>query len=102
MIGNPIWDYTHQCDHTELREILNFRRLEVLDPDKTLNVSGKMSRNALIRIKCTLTSRGRNVNIKSASYKVIKWFLNLIFYEIIFYMILFVFQGYQHSWSHCS
>lgn len=70
MIGNSIWDYTHQCDHIELRDILNIRRLE-LGPDQTLYDSRKISRNALIRIKCTLTSRGRNVNIKSASYKVI-------------------------------
>lgn len=70
MIGNLIWDYTHQCDHIELRDILNIRRLEALGPDQTLDDSGKMNRNAMIRIKCTLTSRGRNVNIKSASYKV--------------------------------
>lgn len=73
MIGNPIWDYTHQCDHIELRDFLNIRRL-----DQTIDDSGRMSRNALIRIKCTLTSRGRNVNIKSASYKV-----NSIVYQLI-------------------
>ncbi|XP_055300889.1 protein similar isoform X2 [Sitodiplosis mosellana] len=65
IIGNPIWDYTHQCDHTELRDTL---KAHVEDQKK----NGESShRNVLIRIKCTLTSRGRSVNIKSATYKVI-------------------------------
>jgi len=71
IIGNQIWDYTHQCDHLELREILNSRRLETVHSDKELENIENAQRNVLIRIKCTLTSRGRNVNIKSASYKVI-------------------------------
>ena len=64
IIGNPIWDYTHQCDHTELRDTL---KAHAEDQKK----NGELShRNVLIRIKCTLTSRGRSVNIKSATYKV--------------------------------
>lgn len=62
-MGQQIWDYTHQCDHTELREAINSRRLDT-------NKQNDLHRNILIRIKCTLTSRGRSVNIKSASYKV--------------------------------
>lgn len=67
-MGNPIWDYTHQCDHTELRNMLHTSR-----PDATAAADKNVEHvdcNAMIRIKCTLTSRGRNVNIKSASYKV--------------------------------
>lgn len=67
-MGNPIWDYTHQCDHTELRDILHTSRPAATEKvDKDAN---QVNCNAMIRIKCTLTSRGRNVNIKSASYKV--------------------------------
>lgn len=64
MIGHQVWDYSHQCDHEELREILNGRRGK--DTDEQLN----MHRDMFMRLKCTLTSRGRSVNIKSASYKV--------------------------------
>lgn len=77
-MGQQIWDYTHQCDHTELREALNSRRLDSTAAQQSSdnNNSNKIGsepylhRNVLIRIKCTLTSRGRSVNIKSASYKV--------------------------------
>lgn len=64
MIGQQVWEYSHQCDHEELREILTGRRGS---KDEQLN----MHRDMLMRLKCTLTSRGRSVNIKSASYKVI-------------------------------
>lgn len=66
MIGQQVWEYSHQCDHEELREILNGRRGSK-ENDEQLN----MHRDMLMRLKCTLTSRGRSVNIKSASYKVI-------------------------------
>jgi len=65
IIGNPIWDYTHQCDHSEMRDALKAHG------DDQDNVTDSLHRNILIRIKCTLTSRGRSVNIKSATYKVI-------------------------------
>lgn len=64
IIGNPIWDYTHQCDHSELRDALKAHN------EDQQNVSESLQRNIMIRIKCTLTSRGRSVNIKSATYKV--------------------------------
>lgn len=67
MVGSPIWDYTHQCDHTELRDVLHTSQP---DPATANKQSDEVNCNALIRIKCTLTSRGRSVNIKSASYKV--------------------------------
>lgn len=80
IIGQPIWDYSHQCDHDELREALNIRR----DIKNIKNNTGSkqkqqqqpyLYRDFLLRIKCTLTSRGRSVNIKSASYKVNKIYL---------------------------
>lgn len=86
IIGNPIWDYTHQCDHTELRDTL---KAHAEDQKK----DGELPhRNVLIRIKCTLTSRGRSVNIKSASYKVrIDLTFESHFYHSIFMMMVFFF-----------
>ncbi|GAB0087527.1 protein similar [Sergentomyia squamirostris] len=64
LLGQPIWDYSHQCDHEELREVLNVK--------KSVSDDGNAATKSIfLRLKCTLTSRGRSVNIKSASYKVI-------------------------------
>lgn len=63
-MGQQVWEYTHQCDHTELRNMLKDKHIDSTKTDQNLH------RNVLIRIKCTLTSRGRSVNIKSASFKV--------------------------------
>ncbi|XP_055678318.1 protein similar isoform X2 [Lutzomyia longipalpis] len=66
LLGQPIWDYSHQCDHEELREVLNVKK-NIADDGNGSTVP----RSIFIRFKCTLTGRGRSVNIKSASYKVI-------------------------------
>ncbi|KAJ6638075.1 Protein similar [Pseudolycoriella hygida] len=68
VIGQQIWDYSHQCDHDELRDILNGRRDCANEKDGVAN----SHHTIFLRLKCTLTSRGRSVNIKSASYKVIQ------------------------------
>ncbi|CAD7083955.1 unnamed protein product [Hermetia illucens] len=87
LLGQQIWEYTHQCDHDELKEALNIRRSNLgdekpkegasngnagingaIDNNNTLTTA---HRDIFLRLKCTLTSRGRSVNIKSASYKVI-------------------------------
>lgn len=80
MIGQQIWDYSHQCDHDELRDILNGRRDSTQEKDGVINAHHTI----FLRLKCTLTSRGRSVNIKSASYKVILIILQyLIVWQII-------------------
>ncbi|GLH05607.1 Protein similar [Gryllus bimaculatus] len=61
LMGHSIYDFSHPCDHEEIKEILT-----VKSP-----VLPKIPRSFFIRLKCTLTSKGRNVNIKSATYKVI-------------------------------
>ncbi|XP_065078536.1 protein similar isoform X2 [Ochlerotatus camptorhynchus] len=74
MMGQPIWDYSHQCDHEELREALNGRNhspSELLKGVANSECKPLENRDFFLRLKCTLTSRGRSVNIKSASYKVI-------------------------------
>lgn len=84
-MGQSIWDYTHQCDATEFREALDIRRIEpnnTNEPGSTGGNNQYLHRNILIRMKCTLTNRGKSVNIKSASYKVCvahnRCFVNLL------------------------
>lgn len=85
-MGQQIWEYTHQCDHDELKEALNIRRSNLGDEkpkegasNGSAGINGAIDNNntlttahrdIFLRLKCTLTSRGRSVNIKSASYKV--------------------------------
>ncbi|XP_059058214.1 hypoxia-inducible factor 1-alpha-like [Achroia grisella] len=57
IMGQSVFEFSHPCDHDEIREALRS------------NGSGR--RDFLLRLKCTLTSKGRNVHLKSASYKVI-------------------------------
>lgn len=52
-----------QCDHEELRNVLKQKGAKGTTEDAK-------SADMFLRLKCTLTSRGRNVNIKSASFKV--------------------------------
>ncbi|XP_058117384.1 protein similar [Anopheles ziemanni] len=74
IMGQPIWEYSHQCDHDELREALNGRHhspSELLNGVANSDCRPMENRDFFLRLKCTLTSRGRSVNIKSASYKVL-------------------------------
>lgn len=63
--GHSVFDFIHPCDQEELREMLVHR---------TGSKKGKQpstQRSFFIRMKCTLTSRGRTVNVKSATWKVL-------------------------------
>ncbi|XP_011696892.1 PREDICTED: uncharacterized protein LOC105455341 [Wasmannia auropunctata] len=62
MMGQSVYEYSHPCDHDELRECLS---------SKSTESNEKRACNFFLRLKCTLTSKGRKVNLKSASYKVI-------------------------------
>lgn len=66
LIGHSIFDFIHPCDHEEMREMLSHRQ-GLLKKGKDQNTE----RNFFLRMKCTLTSRGRTVNIKSATWKVL-------------------------------
>lgn len=61
LMGQNVFEYSHPCDHEELREILSSKTQEECNSPKSF----------FIRLKCTLTSKGRSVNLKSATYKVI-------------------------------
>ncbi|XP_076235560.1 HIF-1 transcription factor component sima [Calliopsis andreniformis] len=62
MMGQSVYEYSHPCDHDELRDCLSSKPVENND---------KRACSFFLRLKCTLTSKGRKVNLKSASYKVI-------------------------------
>ncbi|XP_013777174.1 hypoxia-inducible factor 1-alpha-like isoform X2 [Limulus polyphemus] len=62
-MGHSIYDFSHPCDHEEIKEMLSFKGDE--------NTGLPLPRSFFLRMKCTLTNKGRNVNVKSASYKVI-------------------------------
>lgn len=59
-MGQNVFEYSHPCDHDEIKEILGSKSQEDVDAPKSF----------FIRLKCTLTSKGRSVNLKSATYKV--------------------------------
>lgn len=60
-MGQNMYDYSHPCDHDEIKDILSVRK----DDE-----SKEGAKSFFIRLKCTLTSKGRSVNLKSATYKV--------------------------------
>lgn len=69
LMGQSIYDYAHPCDHDEIREQLSDR------PGLTLTTlpsatSKRKHHGFLMRVKCTLTPKGKIVNLKAASYKV--------------------------------
>uniref|UniRef100_A0A668TML8 Endothelial PAS domain protein 1b n=1 Tax=Oreochromis aureus TaxID=47969 RepID=A0A668TML8_OREAU len=59
LMGHNIFEYTHPCDHEEIRS--NLRLTAVLKP----------KRDFVMRIKSALTHRGRTANLKSATWKVL-------------------------------
>ncbi|XP_065563515.1 uncharacterized protein LOC136029228 isoform X2 [Artemia franciscana] len=63
LLGQPLLEFSHPCDHEELKEILSIHKSE--------DESANLSRSFFLRMKCTLTTKGRSVNLKSATYKVI-------------------------------
>lgn len=61
LMGQNVYEYSHPCDHEEIKEILSGKS----------QVTSDLPKSFFIRLKCTLTSKGRSVNLKSATYKVI-------------------------------
>ncbi|XP_068220954.1 hypoxia-inducible factor 1-alpha-like isoform X2 [Palaemon carinicauda] len=58
-MGQCLYEYTHPCDHEEARALVSAK-------------GPQEPRHAFLRLKCTLTAKGRSVNLKSASYKVVR------------------------------
>uniref|UniRef100_A0A671XE07 Hypoxia-inducible factor 1-alpha n=1 Tax=Sparus aurata TaxID=8175 RepID=A0A671XE07_SPAAU len=65
LTGHSVFDFIHPCDQEELREMLVHRTGS--KKAKETNTE----RSFFLRMKCTLTSRGRTVNVKSATWKVL-------------------------------
>lgn len=66
LTGHSIFDFTHPCDHEEIRENLSLKA-GIGKKGKELSTE----RDFFMRMKCTVTNRGRTVNLKSASWKVL-------------------------------
>nr|XP_054605267.1 endothelial PAS domain-containing protein 1 isoform X3 [Nothobranchius furzeri]XP_054605268.1 endothelial PAS domain-containing protein 1 isoform X3 [Nothobranchius furzeri] len=62
LMGHNIFEYTHPCDHEEIRHNLRLTAEDVWCSQK---------RDIVMRIKSALTHRGRISNIKSATWKVL-------------------------------
>ncbi|XP_069574393.1 hypoxia inducible factor 1 subunit alpha, like [Brachyistius frenatus] len=67
LLGQSIYDFVHPCDQEELRDLLTPRP----GLSKKSRNEQPSERNFFLRMKSTLTSRGRSVNIKSATWKVL-------------------------------
>ncbi|XP_010733559.2 endothelial PAS domain-containing protein 1 [Larimichthys crocea] len=62
LMGHSIFEFTHPCDHEEIRNNLRLTAEEVWCGAK---------RDFVMRIKSALTHRGRSANLKSATWKVL-------------------------------
>nr|XP_040035298.1 endothelial PAS domain-containing protein 1b [Gasterosteus aculeatus aculeatus] len=69
LTGHSIFDFTHPCDHEEIRENLSLKTSGSGSGKKGKDLSTE--RDFFMRMKCTVTNRGRTVNLKSASWKVL-------------------------------
>ena len=62
LMGQSVYEFVHPCDHDEVQDMLS--------PHGKDDDSVYKPTTIFVRFKCTLTSKGRNVNLKSATYKV--------------------------------
>uniref|UniRef100_A0A8C6VBH4 Endothelial PAS domain protein 1 n=1 Tax=Naja naja TaxID=35670 RepID=A0A8C6VBH4_NAJNA len=68
LTGHSIFDFTHPCDHEEIRENLSLKNGPGYGKK---NKEMSLERDFFMRMKCTVTNRGRTVNLKSATWKVL-------------------------------
>uniref|UniRef100_A0A3Q2W2U8 Endothelial PAS domain protein 1b n=1 Tax=Haplochromis burtoni TaxID=8153 RepID=A0A3Q2W2U8_HAPBU len=62
LTGHSIFDFTHPCDHEEIRENLSLKTTGSGFGKKCKELSTE--RDFFMRMKCTVTNRGRTVNLK--------------------------------------
>uniref|UniRef100_UPI00398F0FD6 endothelial PAS domain-containing protein 1b isoform X2 n=1 Tax=Pristiophorus japonicus TaxID=55135 RepID=UPI00398F0FD6 len=68
LTGHSIFDFTHPCDHEEIKENLTVKNAPGFGKKhRDMN----RERDFFMRMKCTVTNRGRTVNLKSATWKVL-------------------------------
>ncbi|KAK9497139.1 hypothetical protein O3M35_004513 [Rhynocoris fuscipes] len=59
LLGHSFFDMIHPCDHQDIRDLLSGK----------MKVNGQIS--LFVRVKCSQSSKGRTINLKAASYKVL-------------------------------
>lgn len=59
LLGQSFFDMIHLCDHQDIRDLLSGK----------VKINGQIS--VFVRVKCSQSSKGRTVNLKAASYKVL-------------------------------
>ncbi|CAD5120636.1 DgyrCDS9201 [Dimorphilus gyrociliatus] len=62
LIGQQVFEFIHPSDHDEINEVFKCLRIPIDNERKEF----------FIRFKCTLTTKGRSVNLKSAAHKVFR------------------------------
>ncbi|CAL1541836.1 unnamed protein product [Lymnaea stagnalis] len=67
LMGQSVYEFTHPCDHDEIKEMLTCK-----SNGQQRNAPHSENRIFFLRMKCTLTAKGRNVNLKSATFKAMK------------------------------
>ncbi|KAK7939481.1 hypothetical protein WMY93_002807 [Mugilogobius chulae] len=67
LLGQSLFEFVHPCDQEELRDLLTTRS----GVSRKQNSKQPTERSFFLRMKNTLTSRGRTVNLKSATWKVL-------------------------------
>uniref|UniRef100_A0A2C9KF36 PAS domain-containing protein n=1 Tax=Biomphalaria glabrata TaxID=6526 RepID=A0A2C9KF36_BIOGL len=67
LMGQSVYEFTHPCDHDEIKEILTNKQAS-----QQKSSSQPENKIFFLRMKCTLTAKGRNVNLKSATFKVMR------------------------------
>ncbi|KYO30899.1 hypoxia-inducible factor 3-alpha isoform C [Alligator mississippiensis] len=65
LLGHSVFDFVHPCDHEELQDVLSPRQ------GFSKKRTEPTERCFALRMKSTLTARGRTVNLKSATWKVL-------------------------------
>ncbi|XP_018598326.1 hypoxia inducible factor 1 subunit alpha, like isoform X1 [Scleropages formosus] len=68
LLGQSVYDFVHPCDQEELRDVLTPRP----GLSKKKQADQRSERNFFLRMKSTLTNRGRVVNLKSAAWRVLR------------------------------
>uniref|UniRef100_A0A8C6WS90 Uncharacterized protein n=1 Tax=Neogobius melanostomus TaxID=47308 RepID=A0A8C6WS90_9GOBI len=67
LLGQSLYEFVHPCDQEEMRDLLTART----GVNKKNGSKQSTERSLFLRMKNTLTSRGRTVNLKSATWKVL-------------------------------
>ncbi|XP_038641728.1 hypoxia-inducible factor 1-alpha-like [Scyliorhinus canicula] len=65
LVGHSVFEFVHPCDEEELKDLVTLQQGMPVKQD------GHTERDFFMRMKSTLSSRGRTVAIKSATWKVL-------------------------------